>query len=92
MNHHKLLERKQTIDQFRHILDCETCTIDSAQMCDFARKEYPSANPEDDSPLNEPIEFSMLNNSQSFAEQKAIYLRVIRESRAECHKLRLMLL
>lgn len=40
----------------------------------------------------DPIEFSLLYDGQSFKEQKDIFLKVIRDSRSECHQLRLMFL
>jgi hypothetical protein len=60
MNKHKLLERVQTIDQFKHIVACDTCTIEGT-ICDFARQRFPKVD---------PIEFTLLDEKQSSATQK----------------------
>lgn len=67
MNQHKLLERVQTIDQFKHILICETCTIDG-DTCDFAVKQFPTVD---------PVELTLLNPRQSKEAQNKILRRVV---------------
>lgn len=52
-------------------------------MCDFAIQQFP---------ILDPIEFTLLNETQSFETQKKILVRIIMESRREIHKLRLLII
>ena len=40
---HKVIERVQTIEQFKHMCACEDCNLEvtPAAMCDVARNEFP---------------------------------------------------
>jgi len=61
-------------------------------MCDFASHLYPSLSLAKWSAASDPVELCLLSEDLSFAKQRAVYLRVIRETAIESHRLRLMLL
>ena len=56
---HKVIERVQTIEQFKHMCACEFCNLEvtPAAMCDVAQNEFPI--------IAEPIELQFIREEDS---------------------------
>lgn len=82
---HKLLERVQAIEEFNHMIKCDTCNLDAnpTLFCDKARELYPTID---------PIEYSLLRDDDTTEYVKQLLMRIVSETRSESRNLRLMLL